>query len=627
MARPGPSFRGVDRAHGMRTFLVNCSGISFLVGVPRLLFLSLLRALGFLFLRRFADAHAEVGAARYLLTRGRLLEGRRARRRFRRRARPLHQQTHPAAQRDPRRRRVPDPPPRRGGRRARSFARNRCRFDVARTIRSGLSPGRPVGVARRCLPGRPRVAGLRRPPVVVPVDAALPGALRPAPRPARRPARGAPGMVFVEVDQSRMLRSLLLAPPVLFLLGLTAVALIANWSRLGLDLAGGRLLPIGTRGGVVDLPGVVAPGFRRHRGPRPCRAGGPRLDPRRALVRRRDAVARRHSPRRVVRLHRVARHARTTFRARGGGRLLRLAAGVDDRSRRGPAGRRRRARRGARGVRRRVRGAAGSSTHAWLAMASGTAIGVAVMGAFSPLTHVVMIVGALAGFVAVTGGARRIAALFASCCCRWRCVAVARGPAAAPGDGVERARRGVHSPPPNLIVCSVFVAAAFAAAVLRPSAAMLPGLLVIVLAIGALAAVAAVKAWPGTPLVLLAWGLVYVVLAGCQRGVAPGVAGQAGSSGCVCGRCGDAGQPGGGRDAGSAFGAVEGRWGDCLSPSLTAELDRTGRSVLILGAPTRQVAGRMPAFGDDDLVPTVSSPARLRRWNSSLLDGSANAVG
>ena len=67
MARPGPSFRGVDRAHGMRTFLVNTSGFSFLIGLPRLLFLSLLRALGFLFLRRFADAHAEVGAARYLL--------------------------------------------------------------------------------------------------------------------------------------------------------------------------------------------------------------------------------------------------------------------------------------------------------------------------------------------------------------------------------------------------------------------------------------------------------------------------------------------------------------------------------------------------------------------------------
>ncbi len=270
-----------------------------------------------------------------------------------------------------------------------------------------------------------------------------------------------------------------------------------------------------------------------------------------------------------------------------------------------------------------------SSTHAWLAMASGTAIGVAVIGAFSPLSHVVTLVGALIGFVAVSGGARRIAALFAivllpmALTLPWPAVLLQHPEMVLNGLGAA-----YDSPPPNLIVCSVFVAAAFAAAVLRPSAAMLPGLFVIILAIGALAAVAAVKAWPGTPLVILSWGLVQVVLAGCQRGVAPGIAGQASVRRAVyvvgvvtLVSLGVAGT----LDLRS--GPLRADGGTWLSASLTAELERTGRSVLILGAPTRQVAGRMPAFGDDDLVPTTSSPARLRRWTSSLLDGSANAVG
>src|SRR2546429_637448 len=40
------------------------------------------------------------------------------------------------------------------------------------------------------------------------------------------------------------------APPLLLFLGLLAIGLIVNAGRLGLDLAGGRLLPVG------DLPSV-----------------------------------------------------------------------------------------------------------------------------------------------------------------------------------------------------------------------------------------------------------------------------------------------------------------------------------------------------------------------------------
>ncbi|MDX8033577.1 glycosyltransferase [Lentzea sp. BCCO 10_0856] len=631
MARPGPSFRGVDRAHGMRTFLVNCSSTSFLIGLPRLLFLSLLRALGFLFLRRFADAHAEVGAARYLLTRGRLLEGRRARRGS-------------AVVRGLFTSRLT---------RFRNALRAGATFLIRRRLEADAALGRlpatdasstwlepsevdsrafgpaalPAGASR----GRPRVAGLRRPAVVVPVDAALPGALRPAPKPRPSPGpRGAsPGMVFVEVDQSRVLRSLLLAPPVLLLLSLSAVAVVANWSRLGLSLAGGRLLPVGSAGSVWSTylaswhpvaggTAAPAPAALAVLGLIP---GGPSFAV--ALLLLGDIPLAALSAYIASRGMRVRRSVRAVVAAFYGllpvattavaeGRLDVVVVHVVT-----PVV--------FAGVYAVLRA---SSTHAWLPMASGTAIGVAVLGAFSPLTHVVTIVGALAGFVAVSGGARRIAALFAivllpmALLLPWPAVLLQHPEMVLNGLGAA-----FESPPPNLIVCSVFVAAAFAAAVLRPSAAMLPGLLVIVLAIGSLAAVVAVKAWPGTPLVLLAWGLVYVVLAGCQRGVAPGVAGQVrvrravyvvgvvtlvslGVAGFLDLRAGPL----------KADGGVQ------LSESLTAELDRTGRSVLILGGPVRQVAGRMPAFGDDDLVPTVSSPARLRRWNTSLLEGAPAVV-
>ncbi len=628
MARPGPSFRGVDRAHGMRTFLVNTSGFSFVIGLPRLLFLSLLRALGFLLLRRFADAHAEVGAARYLLTRGRLLEGRRARRGsavvrglFTSRLTRLRNAVRAGATFLIRRRVAADAAL---GRLPASDARSAW-LEPSEVDSLPVGPaGLPAGAAR----GRPRVAGLRRPPVVVPVDAALPGTLRPSPRP--RPSPGPrTDMVFVEVDQSRVLRSLLLAPPVLLLFGLSAVAVIANWSRLGLDLAGGRLLPVGSLGSVwSSYLSSWHPVFGGTAAPAPAALavlglipGGPSFAV--AMLLLGDIPLAALSAYIASRGMRVRRSVRAVVAAFYGllpvattavaeGRLDVVVVHVVT-----PVV--------FAGVYAVLRA---SSTHAWLAMASGTAIGVAVLGAFSPLSHLVVIVGALGGFVAVSGGARRIAALFAivllpmALLLPWPAVLLQHPEMVLNGLGAA-----FESPPPNLIVCSVFVAAAFAAAVLRPSTAMLPGLFVIVLAIGSLAGVAAVKAWPGTPLVILAWGLVCVVLAGCQRGVPPGIAAQVRVRRAVyvvgvvtLASLGVAGL----LDLRS--GPLRADGGMQLSSSLTAELERTGRSVLILGAPARQVAGRMPAFGDDDLVPTVSSPARLRRWNSSLLDGAAEAV-
>ena len=55
--------RAADRAFGLRTVLVNRS----LLGLPRLVSLCLLRALGFVLVRRLGDAHAELFAVRYLV--------------------------------------------------------------------------------------------------------------------------------------------------------------------------------------------------------------------------------------------------------------------------------------------------------------------------------------------------------------------------------------------------------------------------------------------------------------------------------------------------------------------------------------------------------------------------------
>jgi hypothetical protein len=66
-----------------------------------------------------------------------------------------------------------------------------------------------------------------------------------------------------------------------------------------------------------------------------------------------------------------------------------------------------------------------------------------------------------------------------------------------------------------------------------------------------------------------------------------------------------------------------------LAQPIMAELGQTGRSVLVLAAgdqPVRQVAGRLPSFGDDDIAPVVGSPDRLTRWDAVLRSGDpANA--
>jgi GT2 family glycosyltransferase len=63
----GTSIRAADRGHGLRTVLVNCTTIGFVIGLPRLVVLSLLRTIGFILLRRLSDAGAELGAIGYVV--------------------------------------------------------------------------------------------------------------------------------------------------------------------------------------------------------------------------------------------------------------------------------------------------------------------------------------------------------------------------------------------------------------------------------------------------------------------------------------------------------------------------------------------------------------------------------
>ncbi|WP_052428350.1 glycosyltransferase [Actinopolyspora erythraea] len=259
----------------VRTYLANVGQRAYRLGVPRLLLLALPRALLLLVTGRPPEALAELRMGAGLLT-GRL---------DLRAARCSHGR---------------DPASSNGvlglltGRRARirdavltgyaRMVRDRVRHDalVGRESPSAV----PTGLPRRAEPvrhgpdalpdgalgsggGRRRSAtGLRRPsdPVVVPVpdpaggDSGDEGETSPRPTPAPRAGgTGTPSLsdelVFVPVDRRRVLRELLLNPPVVLLVGLTLFALLAHGlfaetSRLTTELHGGRLLP------AADLEGV-----------------------------------------------------------------------------------------------------------------------------------------------------------------------------------------------------------------------------------------------------------------------------------------------------------------------------------------------------------------------------------
>ncbi|MFI9007485.1 glycosyltransferase [Actinosynnema sp. NPDC053489] len=662
-ARPGPALRGVDRAHGLRAFLVNCGAVSFALGLPRIAVLALLRALGFVLLRRFSDAHAELGALRYLFGgRARLLAGRAERPAhgvvrglFTSRLTRLRNAVRGASAALVRRRVEADLAL---GRLPEDDARPRAWRLPSEVDRPVVGPAAlPAGALSRRRPVR-ATGGLRRPAVAVPVEAA-PTERPPSPRPRPSPVprdRPAPGVVFVEVDRARVLWSLVLGPPLLLVLGLGVFGVLANASRIGLDLSGGRLLPVGDLSStwsaylaawhpVAGGTTAPAPAALAVLGTVGVLVGSPAALV--ALLFLGDAplaglaayaASRRLPVRRPVRALVAAAYALlpAATSAVSQGRLdvvvVHVLAPVVFA-----------------GVAAVLRGGAGT---AWLPVASGTALALAALGAFSPLVHGLVALAALVGFVVVPGrhgdGRRRVASLFMvvllpmALLLPWPAVvlqhpsvvlhgvgAFVETPAAGLVDLLSLRPGGTGALP---FVGFLVVGFALVAAVLRPSRAMLAGVAVAVL--GAFAVIVlrtvpvvplpggdATHGWTGAPLVLVGWGLLWVVLSAFRRDVAAvpvrrvvSVVGVLSVVGLVC--AGFVGLRSGPLTADGAR----------LPSTLEQELPRTGRSVLVLGTPTRLVAGRMPAFGDDDLVPVATATARLRRWSRDLTGGSPAAA-
>lgn len=288
----------------------------------------------------------------------------------------------------------------------------------------------------------------------------------------------------------------------------------------------------------------------------------------------------------------------------------------------------------------------------WLHTSSACAVGVAVLGAFSPLAHGLVLLGLVVGFVVLPPGEsqlKRIASvaivvlLPLALLLPWPTVLVNQpalflhglsgpAPAPAPADLVGLDPAGAGAWPIGVAV----LVAAIVAGVVRPRALLSAGLGVIVLGACGLAVVLLVSVAPlqggpasvgftGVPLLVISSGLLWIILNACAEGtstaVLPKLATVAaalvilalGTGAVLAGR----------------GGPLHSGGGDQLASAQADELSRTGRSVLVVGSgdePTRQVGGRLPLFGDDHLALTASTPDRLTGWQSALRQPSSGAT-
>jgi GT2 family glycosyltransferase len=674
----GGSPRAIERAQGLRTFLVNCSALSFVLGVPRLTVLCLLRALGFAMQRRLDEGRAELGAIGYLLG-GRA--GLRAARAARRPAVEVHSVRGLFTSRLTR-------------------LRNALRAGVALLVRRRLQADAELGrlpeperatwftpaeepeparlpVGPQALPagvgGRPRrPAGLRRPPAAVAVsltlpDAELPHGLRPSPhpRPSPAPRNGAPvappDLMIVTVDRGRLARQVLLSPPVVLVVVLLGLGLWLNAARLGTDLSGGRLLPASglaetwsaylatwhpVAGGTA-APAPAALAVLGGLGAILAPLGGvPAVV---AVLLLGDLplaglaayVATRRMPvDRWVRALVAAAYALlpTATAAVAQGRLdvvvahvllPPVTAGIIA-----------------------LLGRARTDSTRWLSIAAATAFGLAVLGAFAPLVHVLLVGYALGGFVLVPGrrgdGRRRVTALFLlvlmplALLLPWPAVLIQHPGVVLHGIGAQAGQLdatltellGLDPGGPGAwpFVGLLVGLAAVVALVLRPGRALLPGITLTLLGGLAVWLVRAVPAvpltggpartgWAGAALLVVGWGLLLALLGASRTGrrarrsgygVGVRIAAGLGVAGVV------------GLAAGAVIAGPAGPLDDERAPLLASTLDRelsvTGRSVLVLphdDEPARMVAGRTPRLGDDDFAP-ADAGASLARLAESL---------
>lgn len=316
-----------------------------------------------------------------------------------------------------------------------------------------------------------------------------------------------------------------------------------------------------------------------------------------------------------------------------------------------------------------LRGGTRGRGASWLSTAAATALGLGVISAFAPLLHLMVLVVVLVGFIVVPAPQgltlRRAAGLFGlmllplGMLIPWPAVVVQRPavllhgvgavvPEQAPGWlrllALDPGGDGAAS-----WVGLVVVAAAVIAMVVRPSRAMLPGLGLVLLGAGAAAVLTQLQVPPltggdprpgftGGALLFAACGLLWIVL------LAGRPADRAGSP--------DAGPPDAGRlgqarsatlmpaalcigvvvlSAGALVFGARGPLTDdvpaglpVLAAELTAELDRDGTSVLVVdreGEPVRLTRSRTARFGDDDIAPLRATGSRLDRVAAALRAG------
>lgn len=707
-----------DRAHGLRTFLANCSTLSFVLGLPRLITLCLTRSVGFLLIRRMPEAASELRAAGYLLRgRGALLAARAARRQpaadSRRELRGLL-----ITRRDRLRAMVGDL--------AHRLIRRRVQADALHgRLRAGLERFPALSAAEESITnrsaaesgalGRPAVGpdampagvfgasgtarlglGLRRPKnaLVVPVapsesnSAAGSATRRPSPRP--RDGSQVPGahsdLVLVDVRPSEVIRRLLLDPPVLLFVGLVVLALAVHAHRLGVHLSGGRLLPVGDLGSVwseylaswhpvhggtlgAAPPALAVLGLL---GAPLYPIGGPAAAV--ALLLLGDLPLAGLSAYRAARRLPVSRPVRAL--AGAGYALLPVAMAAVAQGRldavvvhvlaplvlAGIVG----------VVRPDIRG---RRHGAWLPTSVTLAIGFAVIGAFSPLTAMLLLVVLLLGFVLLPSGAaghgrgRPVGIATAgllpiALLLPWPAVLWQHPEVLLHGvGGTESGLTGSHfgwvflwsgGPGGAWWAGALAIFAAAVVLALGAGRAALPGIGVAALGLITAVAVASIRlsplaggdpvpGWTGPPLLVAAAGLFWAMLS-----VEPSVERWRGRR-FVAARWPAVARllrtPRLAAAAASvllavlAVGAlVDGPRGDLhsgapliLAPSLAAELPRTGGGVLVLPEPNSVnpptlVAGRLTAFGDADIPPAAGQPQRLSAELSDLRSGEPATV-
>ncbi|HEY6423518.1 MAG TPA: hypothetical protein VIY28_09795 [Pseudonocardiaceae bacterium] len=481
---------------------------------------------------------------------------------------------------------------------------------------------------------------------------------------------------LVDVGIGTRLRWLLLSPPALLVAAMTVLAVLVNRHRLGLDLAGGRLLPMESLGAtwssylaswhpVGGGSAAPAPAALAVLGVLGLPVGSPAAAVSLLLLAALPLAA--LSAYRATRALPVTRERRA-LAAAGYAVLPPAIAGLAQ----------------GRldvviayvllplvlaGVAAVLRGGTAGRSGGWLPTAAATALGLAVIGAFAPLLHLMVLAVVLIGFVVVPAprvpALRRAVGLFAvvllplGLLVPWPAVVIQRPEVLAHGVGAVVPEQlpgwlrlvaldpgGAGAAP---WVGVVLVAAAVIALVARPSWAMASGLGLVL--IGA-AAVAVLITHPMRPLVggdprpgfsggallFVGCGLLWMVLLACRTGgPVPWWGSQRWSKALSAPRWGGemaAVSPWVGIAMLSAAAVVIGAGGPltagpppglpALAPSLAAEVARAGTAVLVVGAegePVRLTRSRTARFGDDDIAPLRATGARLDRVAAALRAG------